>query len=110
MAGGRGPNPKQFMHYDKFNPSSSAHKVGTEAIRLARRILQHNPGTAMAVKKHPELAVVAAAAMVRFGSRVLEDLVCRCQGVNELRFHLEHAANEEVEDDIIDVDAEVVAE
>ena len=41
----------------------------------------------MAVKRHPELAVIAAAAMVRFGSRVLEDLVCRCQGVNELRFH-----------------------
>ena len=98
------------MHYDKFTPSSAAQSVGNEAIRLARRILQRNPGTAMAVKRHPELAVIAAAAMVRFGSRVLEDLVCRCQGVNELRFHLENTANEAVEGDIIDVVAEVVTE
>jgi hypothetical protein len=98
------------MHYDTFNSSSSAHKVGNEAIRLARRILQRNPGTAIAVKRHPELAVVAAAAMIRFGSRVLEDLVCRCQGMNELRVRLERAATDEMEGDIIDVDAEVVAE
>ena len=32
----------------------------------------------------------------------------RCRGADELRFHLEHAANDKVEGDVIDVDAEVV--
>ena len=31
-----------------------------------------------------------------------------CHAVSELRFHLEHAANDEVKGDIIDVDAEVI--
>jgi hypothetical protein len=64
----------------------------------------------MAVKRHPELAVVAAVAMVRFGGPVLEELVCRCQGMNELRVRLERAGNEEVVGDIIDVAAKVVTE
>jgi hypothetical protein len=97
------------MKYDEFEilpPSTAARDVGSEAIRLARSILRSNPGTAAALRWHPELANLSASAIVMLGGRVLRDLLSRCRSAEEIRAHLQHAANEELEGYVIDADAE----
>jgi hypothetical protein len=54
----------------------------------------------------PELANLSASAIVTLGGRVLRDLLSRSRSTEEIRAHLEHAANEELEGYAIDVDAE----
>jgi hypothetical protein len=98
----------EHAQFEVIPPSPAAQNLGSEAIRIARRILRRNPGTAEALDKHPELADLSAAAIVMLGSRTLRELLRRCRSANEIRACLEAAANDEVEGCIVDVDAEVV--
>jgi hypothetical protein len=100
----------EHAQFEVIPPSPAAQNLGHEAVRIARRILRRNPGTAAALDKHPELADLSAAAIVMLGSRALEYLLRRPRGANEIRACLEAAANDEGQGCLIDVDTEVVGD
>jgi hypothetical protein len=73
-------------------------------------VAEGQTATAIAVKRNPELAVVAAAAMVRFGGPVSEELVCsRCQGYPNFDSTWNIPRTRKWRAILIDVHAEVMA-
>jgi hypothetical protein len=96
-----------FNHCEIVPPCTAAENVGREAISLARKILRRDPRTAAALEVHPELAGLAASAMVMLGGRVLKDLLSTC-GSDEIGAHLRAVVHEEEEGYVIDIDGKVV--